>query len=467
MKKAAFYTLGCKVNQYETESISELFAKKGYELVDFEAYADVYVINTCTVTGLSDRKSRQIIRRAIKNNPDSIVAVIGCYAQTSPGEVREIPGVSLIIGTKDKNKVVENVEKIQSTREKDENKNKSESARTSVYALDLVSDIKNLRKFEEIGINSYHDRTRAFIKVQEGCNQFCSYCIIPYARGPLRSRSYENVIKEVTGIADNGYKEVVLTGIHLASYGKDLKEESLLKLIKGINEIDGIERIRLGSIEPTTITEEFIEMAGKTNKLCPHFHISLQSGCDETLRRMNRKYTTEFYKKIVWLLREKIPDVSVTTDVMVGFPGETDDEFEKTFEFLSEIELTKMHVFKYSARKGTPAAEFDNQIAPLIKEKRSRKLLELSNSCSLKFNKKFTGRNLPVLFEQVSAANLSLIDGLTPNHIKAVCSTHPTFGDGSHQTFGDSSQFCELRGTIKNVVIDKAYTEDVSGHITD
>ncbi|AEV67861.1 tRNA (N(6)-L-threonylcarbamoyladenosine(37)-C(2))-methylthiotransferase MtaB [Acetivibrio clariflavus] len=405
MKKVAFYTLGCKVNQYETEAISEIFRKNGYEVVDFEDVADVYIINTCTVTNLSDRKSRQMIRRAKKSNKDSIIVAVGCYAQVSPDEVLGIPEVNLVIGTKDKGKIIEKINLI----EKGMNK------------VNLVEDIMKTREFEELGVEVYKERTRAYIKIQEGCNQFCSYCIIPYARGPIRSRSVEYILDEVNRLVSNGYKEIVLTGIHIASYGKDLKNTSLLDIIKKVHEIDGVERIRLGSIEPTTVNREFVDEISRLRKLCPHFHISLQSGCDSTLKRMNRKYTTEEYRSAVSLLRSSIEDVAVTTDVMVGFPGETDMEFNETVKFLEEINFAAMHVFKYSQRKGTPAANFENQVSPQKKEERSNILLELSARMTREFNKRFEGRIMDVLFEQDVKDRDGIIEGLTSNYIKVLC----------------------------------------------
>ncbi|WP_010251624.1 tRNA (N(6)-L-threonylcarbamoyladenosine(37)-C(2))-methylthiotransferase MtaB [Acetivibrio cellulolyticus] len=432
MKKAAFYTLGCKVNQYETEAILEMFRNNGYEIVDFEEFADVYVINTCTVTNLSDRKSRQMIRRAKKNNEDSIVVVAGCYAQTSPDEVLSIPGVNLVIGTKDKGKIIENIKSIEEGRNK----------------VNLVQDIMKTREFEELGVEVYKERTRAFIKIQEGCSQFCSYCIIPYARGPIRSRPVEYVLDEVRKLALNGYKEIVLTGIHIASYGKDIKTTSLIDIIKKVHEIDGVERVRLGSIEPTTITHEFVNEIGKLEKVCPHFHISLQSGCDSTLKRMNRRYTTEEYRSSIALLRSGIKDVAVTTDVMVGFPGETDEEFNETVKFLNEISFSAMHVFKYSQRKGTPAAEFSNQISPKKKDERSEVLIELSSKKTKEFNKRFEGRKMEVLFEQEVKSESGLIEGLTPNYIRVLCEGEP-----------------DLNGKILKVKLNEAVEDYITGQI--
>lgn len=432
MKKVAFCTLGCKVNQYETEAISEMFVKNGYEIVDFEEFADVYIINTCTVTNLSDRKSRQMIRRAKKNNQNSIIVAVGCYAQVSPDEVLSIPEVNLVIGTKDKGKILENINVIKEGMDK----------------VNLVQDIMKTREFEELGVEVYKERTRAYIKIQEGCNQFCSYCIIPYARGPIRSRSVDYILDEVNKLALNGYKEIVLTGIHIASYGKDIKNTSLLDIIKKVHEIDGVERIRLGSIEPTTITQEFVDEISKLHKVCPHFHISLQSGCDSTLKRMNRKYTTDEYSAAVKLLRDSIEDVSITTDVMVGFPGETEEEFLSTVNFLKEINFAAMHVFKYSQRKGTPAADFKEQVSPQKKDERSNVLIELSSKMTEEFNKRFEGRVVDVLFEQDVKGKNGLIEGLTSNYIKVLC-------EGQSDLFGQ----------IKKVKLLKAEEDYVLGQI--
>ncbi|MCC0781575.1 tRNA (N(6)-L-threonylcarbamoyladenosine(37)-C(2))-methylthiotransferase MtaB [Clostridioides sp. ES-S-0108-01] len=403
MKKVAFYTLGCKVNQYETEAMLELFEKDGYEQVNSEEYADVYVINTCTVTHMSDRKSRQYIRRVKKKNPNVIIAVVGCYSQVSPEEILDIEEVNLVMGTNDRRNIVEEIRKI------DANKKVS-----------TVDDIMKVKAFEEIEISQTNGKTRAFMKIQDGCDRFCTYCIIPYARGRVRSRDIDSIVDEVKKLANNGYKEVVLTGIHVASYGKDLKDKDikLLDVIKRINEIDEIERIRLSSVEPILFTDEFVNEVLKMDKVCPHYHLSLQSGCDETLKRMNRRYTTSEYKTIVDRLRSKMPDVAITTDVIVGFPGETNEEFKKTYEFLKEIELSQMHIFKYSPRKGTPAATMENQVDPQMKHFRSEQLLNLSKVNFNKFANKFIGRELDVLFEQNLEGNK--YEGLTSNYIRVV-----------------------------------------------
>ncbi len=404
MKKVAFYTLGCKVNQYETDAMLEMFKQDGYEQVESEEFADVYVINTCTVTHMSDRKSRQYIRRMKKKNPDAIIAVVGCYSQVSPEEILEIEEVNLVMGTNERRQIVEEIKKLDCTKK-----------------ASTVDDIMKVRAFEEIEINQTNGRTRAFMKIQDGCDRFCSYCIIPYARGgKVRSRELESVVKEANKLVDKGYKEIVLTGIHVASYGKDVKdaEVNLLTVIKAINEIEGIERIRLSSVEPVLFTEEFVSEVSKMNKVCPHYHLSLQSGSDETLKRMNRRYSTVEYKEIVNRLRENIPNVAITTDVIVGFPGETNDEFNQTYEFLRDIELSQMHIFKYSPRKGTPAATMENQIDPQMKQMRSDKLLSLNKNNFNKFASRFLGQELEVLFEQSISNNK--YEGLTPNYIRVI-----------------------------------------------
>ena len=403
MKKVAFYTLGCKVNQYETEAMLELFEKEGYEKAETEDYADVYVINTCTVTHMSDRKSRQYIRRMKKKNPDAIIAVVGCYSQVSPEEILSIDEVNLVMGTNDRKKIVEEVKKIDASRK-----------------VSTFDDIMKVKAFEEIEINKTNGKTRAFMKIQDGCDRYCSYCIIPYARGRVRSRDLESIVKEVENLASNGYKEVVLTGIHVASYGKDIKDSDikLLDVIKQINDIEGIERIRLSSVEPILFTDEFVEAVSTMDKVCPHYHLSLQSGCDETLKRMKRRYTTEEYKAIVDRLRAAIPNVSITTDVIVGFPGETNEEFDKTYEFLKDIELTHMHVFKYSPRKGTPAATMENQVDPSTKHDRSEKLLQLNEENFNKFGQKMLDKEFNVLFEQKVGDNK--YEGLTENYVKVI-----------------------------------------------
>lgn len=407
MKKVAFYTLGCKVNQYETEAMLEMFKEDGYEQVGSEDYADVYVINTCTVTHMSDRKSRQYIRRMKKKNPDAIIAVVGCYSQVSPEEILEIEEVNLVMGTNERRTIVGEIKKLEEIQ--------------GAKKASTVDDIMKVRAFEEIEISQANGRTRAFMKIQDGCDRFCTYCIIPYARGgKVRSRDMESIINEARTLANNGFEEVVLTGIHVASYGKDLRdsETNLLDVIKQINKIDGIKRIRTSSVEPILFTDEFVNEVCKMEKVMPHYHLSLQSGCDETLKRMNRRYTTVEYKEIVDKLRREIPNVAITTDVIVGFPGETEEEFEQTYNFLKDIELSQMHIFKYSPRKGTKAADMDNQIDPQTKHARSDKLLNLNKENFEKFASKMLNKEFHVLFEQQIGDNK--YEGLTPNYLKTI-----------------------------------------------
>jgi len=431
-KTVSFYTLGCKANQYDTEVMAEAFENAGYEVVDFGEVADVYVVNTCTVTGLSARKSRQAIRRAKQLNANAIIAAVGCYPQTAKNEVEKIEEVDIIAGTSDRMKLPEYVEAFKKQNKK----------------ISVVDNIMKRRDFEKIKIERYKDRTRAFLKIQEGCSQYCSYCIIPYARGPIRSRPPEDVLEEVEKLAKGGFKEIVLTGIHIASYGRETGKANLLELLKQINEVGGIDRIRIGSVEPGLITEEFALAVSKLEKLCPHYHVSLQSGCDETLKRMNRKYTTAQYKNAVELLRAHIPDVMITTDVMVGFPGETDEEFEKTYEFVKDIAFYKMHVFKYSPRKGTPAATFEGQVDSAVKDARSERLIRLSGECMLSYHKKYVGRELPVLFEQEVKDMEGYYEGLAPNYIRVVAKGNNT-----------------LEGNIKTVRITVAEPDRMIGEI--
>lgn len=400
LKKVAFYTLGCKVNQYETEAMMEMFEKRGYSSVESEDFADVYIINTCTVTHMSDRKSRQYIRRMKKKNPDSIIAVVGCYSQVSPEEILEIEDVNLVMGTNDRRSIVDKIEDIDSTSK-----------------VSTVDDIMKVKEFENIEIKQTNGRTRAFVKIQDGCDRYCSYCIIPYARGRIRSKKIDDVIFEINNLSKNGYKEVVLTGIHIASYGRDLKDgNSLLDVIKRVDEIKEIERIRLSSVEPVLFTDEFVEEISKIKKLVPHYHLSLQSGSDSTLKRMNRRYDTAEYKRIVEKLRENIPGVALTTDVIVGFPGETNAEFSETLKFLKEIKLMHMHVFKYSPRKDTPAAEMKDQIDPQIKQMRSDTLLNLSKKNFYDFVSSQLNKSLRVLFEEEDRDGY--FEGLTDNYIR-------------------------------------------------
>ena len=380
--------------------MAEQFIDNNYEIVNFEEFADVYIINTCTVTNMSDRKSRQIIRRAKQINPNSILVATGCYAQTAKEELEKITDIDLIVGNTEKKDIVKIVEEYR------DNKNRERVK---------MSDINKQKEFVDFGSVTYTEKTRAVIKVQDGCNNFCSYCIIPYAKGRVRSRKLESVVKEITEIAEKGIKEVVITGIHVASYGIDFDNNTrLIDLLEAIQKIDGIKRIRLGSLEPNIITEEFVNRLKKVTKMCDHFHLSLQSGCDETLKRMNRKYTAETFEKEVNLLRKTFPDVALTTDVIVGFPGETEEEFNETYKYLSKIRFTKLHVFKYSPRKGTGAAKRKNQIDSTVKEIRSHKLIELSNECEIEFLDRYVGKELKVLFEKQDG---EYIKGHTTNYL--------------------------------------------------
>ena len=401
--KVAFSTLGCRVNVYESEAMAEKFIEAGYEIVDFEAKAEIYVINTCTVTNMGDKKSRQIINRARRLNENSIIAVVGCYSQIAPKEVSEIPGVDVVLGTRNKGDVVYYVNKA-----RDEGKSQ----------VHVEGVLKN-KKFEELNIEEYQDKTRAFLKIQDGCNRFCTYCIIPYSRGSVCSKDPKKVLEEVNKLAEHGFKEIILSGIHTASYGLDLEGSvNLIDIIDEIEKVEGIERIRIGSIEPAFFTEEVIEKMKGFKKLCPHFHLSLQSGCDATLKRMNRRYTAEEYAASVELLRETMPDVSITTDVIVGFPGETEEEFNETYKFLEKIKLTKTHVFKYSPRKGTKAADMPNQIDGKTKDERSKLLIELSNKNEKEFIEKFIGKEMDVLIETQVKGKDGVYEGYTRNYIK-------------------------------------------------
>ncbi len=409
MKKAALHNLGCKVNAYETEAMQHLLEEAGYEIVPFTQKADVYVINTCSVTNMADRKSRQMLHKAKKNNPDSIVVATGCYVQTSEKEVLNDLSVDIVIGNDRKHDLVRLLEE---------------------YSLDSVNDTVDdindgKHDFEELFIDQTKEHTRAFIKVQDGCNQFCSYCIIPYARGRVRSRRFENVIAEVERLAANGFKEVVLTGIHLSSYGVDFEEATgLLELIQAVNAVKGIERIRLGSLEPKIVTEHFASELSKLDKICPHFHLSLQSGCDATLKRMNRKYTTKEYERGCELLRKYFVHPGITTDVIVGFPGETEEEFEQTKAYLEHIHFYEMHIFKYSKRKGTRAAVMPDQIDEQVKAARSEKLIALGHDMSKEFRKFYIGKNEEVLFEEKAViGDKEYFVGYTKEYVKVAKKT--------------------------------------------
>ncbi len=403
--KIAITTLGCRVNQYESEAMVEKFIRDGYEVAEFDEFSDVYVINTCTVTNMGDKKSRQMIRRARRLNGEAVIAVVGCYAQIAATEVASIEGVDVVLGSRNKGDIVYWV-----NRYKEEKKQVIE-----------VSDVLKNKVFENLNIKEYKDRTRAFVKIQDGCNRFCSYCLIPYARGAVCSKKPDKIISEVYELAANGFKEILLSGIHIASFGLDLEGGwNLVKVLEEVDKVPGIERIRIGSIDPTFFTEGVIEKIKSFKKLCHHFHLSLQSGCDETLKRMNRQYTTQEYKTVVENLRRNIEGVSITTDVIVGFPGESQEEFDETYAFLKDLELSKMHIFKYSPRKGTKAAQIKKQIDGNIKEDRSHKLIALNNILEKKHISEFKGKCMNVLYELKSPTSEDEYEGYTDNYIKVM-----------------------------------------------
>lgn len=402
MNRIAFTTLGCKVNLYDSEAMAELFAEKGYEIVGFDETADIYVINTCTVTNFGDKKSRQMIRRARRQNKNSIIVATGCYAQVMPETVAGIEGINIVIGTKDRSKVVEIVEAY-----------KAENG-----VVNTVTDIKEEKEFERLKVSRLKDRTRAYIKIQEGCNRYCTYCIIPYARGPVRSRKPEDIIGEVKTLAENGFKEVVLTGIHVASYGIDLGNITLADIIEKVHCVDGIERIRFSSMEPKAVDDEFVERMARLEKVCEHYHLSLQSGSDNTLKKMNRRYTTQEYEAACKRLRRTFPDVAITTDIIVGFPTETDEDFNESYDFAEKVKLSKIHVFPYSPKTGTPAAKIRPQVSPEVKSERSHKMLELSNRLNREFMSEYINKPMEVLFERFENG---CYEGHTRNYIKVLC----------------------------------------------
>lgn len=399
-KTFSILTLGCKVNQYESEAMAELFEKNGYIQVDNDTdVADVYIVNTCTVTNLSDRKSRQYIRRAKRENPDSTVAVVGCYAQVAPKEVEKIEGVDVVIGTSERSKIVDLIEE---TKEEDKK-------------INIVRDIKKDRDFQFIKIDENFHKTRSYMKVQDGCNRYCTYCIIPYARGTIRSRRIGDCVREAIRLANAGYKEIILTGIHVGSYGVDLGPVRLIDLIEAIAEVDGIERIRLSSVEPNIISEDFMRRAIACSKLCDHFHLSLQSGSNKVLKDMNRHYNREEFIEKTKIIKKYMPYAGLTTDIIVGFPGESDEDFEDSMSIVREVEFSKVHVFKYSKRKNTPAADRADQVDGNIKIKRSEELIKLQDQYLKKFREKNMPRTLKVLFEEFDQGYYF---GYTDNYIR-------------------------------------------------
>ncbi|CAI3555040.1 MULTISPECIES: tRNA (N(6)-L-threonylcarbamoyladenosine(37)-C(2))-methylthiotransferase MtaB [Clostridium] len=430
----SLYTLGCRVNHYETEAMTEKFLREGYEITEFDNFADVYVINTCSVTNMSDKKSRQIIGRARRKNENAVIAAVGCYSQVSPDEVSKIDGVDVVLGTRNKGDVVYYVNKA-----KDEGKMQV-----------AVGEVLKNKTFEELNIEEYQDKTRAFLKIQDGCNRFCTYCLIPYTRGRTCSKDPDKVLEEIKRLEEHGFKEIILSGIHTASYGVDLEGDvTLISLLQEIEKLDGIERVRIGSIEPSFFTDEVIEKMRHMKKLCPQFHLSLQSGCDETLKRMNRRYTAKEYEEAVYKIRENLKDASITTDVIVGFPGETDEEFNETYKFLERIKLTKTHIFKFSPRKGTKAENMPNQVDGTIKEKRSKALIELNNKNEGEFSESLVRREMDVLVEKELNEKPGYFEGYTRNYVRVVF----------------ESEKSDIIGKIVKCKIEEANGDYVSGKI--
>lgn len=402
MPSVAFYTLGCKVNFYDTEAIWQLFKKEGYEQVDFEQAANVYVINTCTVTNTGDKKSRQMIRRAIRRNPDAIIAVTGCYAQTSPAEILNIPGVDLVIGTQDRDKLMDYVCQLHEQRQ----------------PINAVRNIMKTRTFEELDVPDFAERTRAFLKIQEGCNNFCTFCIIPWSRGLSRSRKPESVRNQARQLAVAGYKEIVLTGIHTGGYGDDMENYDLADLLWDLDKIEGLERVRISSIEASQIGDRMLEVLNKSSKMCRHLHIPLQAGSDEVLKRMRRKYTTQQFAEKIAHIRKAMPNVAITTDVIVGFPGETDEHFRQSYQFIKTIGFAEMHVFPYSKRTGTPAARMDDQVDEEVKHARVHEWIDLSEHMQFEYAKQFVGQVVDVIPERNSKGDEGKLMGYSDNYLQ-------------------------------------------------
>ncbi|SUM54995.1 putative radical SAM family protein [Staphylococcus nepalensis] len=401
MSTVAFHTLGCKVNHYETEAIWQLFKEADYERVDFETNADVFVINTCTVTNTGDKKSRQVIRRAIRQNPEAVVCVTGCYAQTSSAEIMEIPGVDVVVGTQDRTKLIGYIEAFKKERQ----------------PINGVGNIMKNRTYEELEVPYFTDRTRASLKIQEGCNNFCTFCIIPWARGLMRSRDPEKVIEQAIKLVDSGYKEIVLTGIHTGGYGQDLKDYNLAQLLRDLETVNGLERIRISSIEASQLTDEVISVIERSEKVVRHLHIPLQSGSDSVLKRMRRKYTMAHFSERLTRLHEALPGLAVTSDVIVGFPGETEEEFQETYDFIVDHQFSELHVFPYSSRIGTPAARMDNQVDENIKNERVHRLINLSDQLAKAYASKFNHEVLEVIPEEAGSTPGTLV-GFADNYMK-------------------------------------------------
>jgi threonylcarbamoyladenosine tRNA methylthiotransferase MtaB len=406
MATVAFHTLGCKVNHYETEAIWQLFKNNGYDQTEFEQDADVYVINTCTVTNTGDKKSRQVIRRAIRRNPDAVICVTGCYAQTTPAEIMAIEGVDIVVGTQDRTNLISYIEKFKQDRK----------------PINAVGNIMKARTYEELDVPEFTDRTRASLKIQEGCNNFCTFCIIPWARGLLRSRDPESVVQQANQLVASGYKEIVLTGIHTGGYGEDLENYNLAKLLEDLEQVEGLERLRISSIEASQITDEVIEVLKKSTKVCRHLHVPLQAGDDSVLKRMRRKYTVEQFKERIEKVREVLPNFALTSDVIVGFPGETEDQFMNTYEFIRDMKFAELHVFPYSKRTGTPAARMEDQVDEEEKHDRVHRLISLSNQLAKEYSSQFEGQTLEVIPEThyTEKPENDLLMGYTDNYLKVV-----------------------------------------------
>ncbi|MCC2685710.1 MAG: ribosomal protein methylthiotransferase [Paenibacillaceae bacterium] len=434
MPTVAFHTLGCKVNFYDTEAIWQLFKAAGYEQIDFEQTADVYLINTCTVTNTGDKKSRQIIRRAIRRNPEAVIAVTGCYAQTSPAEILAIPGVDLVIGTQDRDRIIELVGQFQQERQ----------------PINAVRNIMKTREFEELDVPEFADRTRAFLKIQEGCNNFCTFCIIPWSRGLMRSRSPENVVRQARMLVDAGYREIVLTGIHTGGYGEDLDNYNLASLLRDLDKVDGLKRIRISSIEASQITDDVLDVLNRSDKMCRHLHVPLQAGDDHVLERMRRKYDTAEFGAKIKSLHQAMPGLAITTDVIVGFPGESAEMFERGFHFMEEMKFAEMHVFPYSKRTGTPAARMDEQVDEEEKHERVHRLIDLSEKMQLAYAQPWVGRELEVIPERVvkGAQDSGLIMGYSDNYLNVVFEGAP-----------------ELIGEVVKVRIQEAGVNECKGRL--
>ncbi|PZE22716.1 tRNA (N(6)-L-threonylcarbamoyladenosine(37)-C(2))-methylthiotransferase MtaB [Paenibacillus xerothermodurans] len=434
MPTVAFHTLGCKVNFYDTEAIWQLFKHDGFEQVDFESTADVYVINTCTVTNTGDKKSRQMIRRAVRRNPEAIVAVTGCYAQTSPAEILAIPGVDLVIGTQDRDKIIPYIQQLQQERQ----------------PINAVRNIMKTRQFEELDVPDFADRTRAFLKIQEGCNNFCTFCIIPWSRGLMRSREPQSVLKQARMLVDAGYQEIVLTGIHTGGYGEDMENYSLAKLLWDLDKVDGLKRVRISSIEASQITEEVLEALEGSDKMCRHLHIPLQAGDDGVLARMRRKYTTADYGRKIEQIHKIMPGVAITTDVIVGFPGETEEMFRNGYRFMEQMQFSEMHVFPYSKRTGTPAARMEDQVDEEVKNSRVHELIDLSERMQLTYAQKYVGQVLEVIPERAHKGepDRGLMMGYSDNYLQLV------FKGGE-----------DLIGSVCRIKVTQAGVNESRGHL--